>query len=125
MKTITIAFVRAEDIPAESYVRQAPRAAQFHSGGDWSYVYAIARGETDGGCDGSEDMEKIHEHLDHRHVVMRLSKDKKLSIPSVTSAGTTRQRIESFVGDNYYDDHYVVSRSYDLWEIQIVNEKED
>lgn len=120
---ITIGLIRAEDIPDGSYVRRP--ITQFSAATEgWQWVYNVTPGGGKSG-DGEPRTDTAADKLDERYVVMRLSVDPALSIPTRREAGETTQNLDRFTGVRAeYDDVLMVSRAYDLWEIQIKGESE-
>ena len=124
LRTITIALIRAEDIPDGAYVRR-PITAFSSSTKSWQWVYSVTVGGR-APHDEDADTATVAKKLDERYVVMRLSDDPPLMVPNTRRAGVTTYDVDRFGGaPGDYDDDLVIARAYDLWEIQVpVDSKE-
>lgn len=116
---ITIGSIRAEDIPEGAYIRRPIT----HNGWQWVYSATVGGREPH---DGDPDTATVAARLDERYVVLRLSVDPPVIIPSTTTGRVRTYNLDRFAGaPGDYDDDLVIARAYDLWEIQVpVDSKE-
>lgn len=124
LPTVSIVLVRAVNVPEGAHVRDFKEQA-LDRPDPWQWVYSVTAGGQKS-ADGDEKTDAIAAKLDERYVVLRLSDDPHLYVPSNRTYGTTNFDVDRFAGSpGDYDDQYVIARTHDLWQIQVVNKKEN